>query len=85
MNNRRESKAKIETQFKLLDLAERETEKIIGRNRTSEIERHLNNVERKLEKIQYMEYEVQEFMVSNGEFRRMVEISWKKVCCVMLF
>ena len=59
-----ESKAKIETQFKLLDLAERETEKIIARNRTSEIERHL---ERKLETIQDMKYEVQEFMVSNEE------------------
>ena len=38
-----ESKAKIETQLKLLDLAERETQKVIARNRTSEIERHLNH------------------------------------------
>ena len=35
-----ESKAKIETQFKLSDLAEKETEKIIARNRGSEIERY---------------------------------------------
>ena len=62
-----ESKTKIETQFKLLDLAERETEKIIAVNRTSEIERHLNHGERKLETIQDMKYEVQEFMVSNEE------------------
>ena len=62
-----ESKAKIETQFKLLDLAERETEKIIARNRTGEIERHLNYVERKLETIQDMKDEVQEFMVFNEE------------------
>ena len=62
-----ESKTKIETQFKLLDLAERETEKIIAGNRTSEIERHLNHGERKLETMQDMKYEVQEFMVSNEE------------------
>ena len=60
-----ESKAKIETQFKKLDLAERETKKIIARNRTSKIERHLNHVERKLETIQNVKYEVQEFLVSN--------------------
>ena len=38
-----ESKLKTKTQFKLLDLVERETEKINKtRNKTSEIERHLN-------------------------------------------
>ena len=63
-----ESKTKIETQFKLIDLAERETEKINRtRNRTSEIERYLNHVERKLQTIQDMKYEVQQFMVSNEE------------------
>ena len=46
-----ESKAKIETQVKLLDLAEKETEKIIARNRTSAIERHLNHIETKLKPI----------------------------------
>ena len=39
-----DSKAKIETRFKLLGLAERETQKIIARNRTSDIERHLNHI-----------------------------------------
>ena len=52
MKNKEESKTKIETQFKLLDLAERGTENIIARNRTSETERYLNHVERKLEIIQ---------------------------------
>ena len=47
-----ELKARITTQFKLLDLAERETEKINARNRNeieieSKIERHLNHVKRK--------------------------------------
>ena len=62
-----EAKANIETQLKLLDLAERETEKIIARNRISEIERHLNHVVGKLETIQDIKYELQEFMVSNEE------------------
>ena len=67
------SKAKIDTQIKLLDLAERESKKIIARNRTSEIERHLNHLERKLETMQDMKYEVQEFMVSNKEQRGNLE------------
>ena len=62
-----ESKAKIETQFKLLDFAERKNEKMIVRNRTSEIKRHLQHIKRKLETMQDMKYEVQEFMVSNEE------------------
>ena len=57
----------VETQFKLLDLAERETEKIIARNRTNGIERHLNHVDRKLETMQDIKYKVQEFMGSNEE------------------
>ena len=36
-----ELKAEKETQFKLLDLAERKTGKLIARNRASKIERHL--------------------------------------------
>ena len=44
-----ESKAITEAQFKLLDLAERESEKIIARNSASEFERYLNYVEKKLE------------------------------------
>ena len=76
------SKAKIETQLKLLDLAERETQKVIARNRTSEIERHLNHVKRKLEMVQYMNYVVLEFMVcqwrANREFGRMVKSVGRK-------
>ena len=40
---------------------------MIARNRTSEIERHLQHIKRKLETMQDMKYEVQEFMVSNEE------------------
>ena len=67
MKNKEESKTKIETQFKLLDLAERGTENIIARNRTSETERYLNHVERKLEIIQDVKEAVRKFMVSDKE------------------
>ena len=62
-----ESKAKIQIHIKLLDLAKRQTDKIIARNRTSKTERHLNHVEMGLKTIQDMKYELQEFMVSNEE------------------
>ena len=66
-----ELKARITTQFKLLDLAERETEKINARNRNeieieSKIERHLTRKE-ETENDKDMKYEVLEFMVSNEE------------------
>ena len=62
----KESKVKIETQLKLLDIAEQEIENIIARNRISKTERHLNHIERKLVTMQDFG-EVQEFMVSNEE------------------
>ena len=43
---------KISTQFKLIDLAEKETERLIKRNKWSEIEKQLQHVELKLEKLQ---------------------------------
>ena len=42
---------KISTQFKLIDLAEKETKRLI-RNKWSEIEKQLQHVELKLEKLQ---------------------------------
>ena len=43
---------KISTQFKLIDLAEKETKRLIKRNKWSEIEKQLQHVELKLEKLQ---------------------------------
>ena len=40
----------ISTQFKLLDLAEKETERLITRNKNSQIKKYLQHVELKLEK-----------------------------------
>ena len=41
---------KITTQFKPLELAEKETKRLIKRNKRSETEKHLQHVELKLEK-----------------------------------
>ena len=60
---------------------------MIARNRTSEIERHLNHVERNLKTIQDLKYEVQEFMVCNKVQMENLEngqISWKNWCYVMM-
>ena len=48
----KEINGKISTQFKLLDLAEKETERLITRNKKNEIEKHLQRVELKSEKLQ---------------------------------
>ena len=43
---------KIPTQFELLQLAEKETERLITRNKGSETEKHLKNIKLKLDKLQ---------------------------------
>ena len=50
------------------------------KQKESEIERHLNHVERKLEAIQdeVMKYEVQEFMISNEEQMDNLKECWRK-------
>ena len=46
---------KISRQFKLLELDEKETEGLITINKRSEIEKHLQHVQLKLEKLQEFE------------------------------
>ena len=47
---------KITTQFKPLELAEKETKRLTKRNKRSEKEKHLQHVELKLEKFQEFKY-----------------------------
>ena len=51
-----EVNSKISIQFKQLELAERETKWLITRNKKSEIEKHLQSVELKLEKLPEFKY-----------------------------
>ena len=60
---------KISTQFKLLELAETETERLTTRNEKSEIEKHLQHAELKLQKLQELKYSAQEILVGEGEMR----------------
>ena len=66
---------KISTQFKLLELAEKETERLIKRNKRSEIEKHLPHVELKLEKLQKFKYSGQEVLFNEGEMGNLEEWS----------
>ena len=52
MKGLEENNRKSSTQFKLLELAKKETERLITRNKKSEIEKHLQHVELKLDKLQ---------------------------------
>ena len=58
---------KISTQFKLLELAEKETERLLKRNKNSEIEKYLQHVELKLEKLQEFRYSAQEVLLEEGK------------------
>ena len=58
---------KISTQFKLLELAEKETERLLKRNKNSEIEKYLQHVELKLEKLQEFRYSAQEILLEEGK------------------
>ena len=66
---------KISTQFKLLELAEKETERLIKRNKRSEIKKHLEHVELKLEKLQEFKYSGQEVLLNEGEIENLEEWS----------
>ena len=64
---------KISIQCKLLELAENETERLLMRNKKSEIEKHLQHVEVKLEKLQEFKYSVQEVLLEEGEMGNLEE------------
>ena len=50
--SRAETKLSIQTQMKLLGLAEKEQGRIFDRRKTSELKRHFNNIVIRLEKVQ---------------------------------
>ena len=62
-----EAKTKVNTQFKILERSERDSIKILERNKANEVEKHVNYIEKRLDVILNMKYEVQELMISEGE------------------
>ena len=65
---------KISTQFKLLELAEKETERLT-RYKKNEIENHFQHAELKLEKLQEFKYLAQEFLLEESEMANLEEMS----------
>ena len=68
---------KISTQFKLLELAEKEIVQLLTRNKKSEIEnlQNLQHVELKLEKLQDSKYSTQDVLLKEGEMGNLEEWS----------
>ena len=74
-----EFNCKISTQFKLLELAEKEIVQLLTRNKKSEIEnlQNLQHVELKLEKLQDSKYSTQDVLLKEGEMGNLEE--WSSV------
>ena len=51
-----EVQSKITTQFKILELSERDSTKILARNKDSEVQKHVSYIEQRLETIQDVKY-----------------------------
>ena len=58
---------KFQHNLNYFELIEKETERLITRNKRSEIEKHLQYVELKLEKLQEFKYSGQEVLLNEGE------------------
>ena len=68
----------LNTQMKMLELAERETERLLKRNNLNELQKHLANIEKRLDVLQDLKYKVQELMISeSGESKAIDEFTTK--------
>lgn len=77
-----ETSRKIATQFKLLELAEKGTERLIRRNKRNEIEKSLQRVE--------IKYSAHEVLMGEGEMKNLevwLSVIWnrKRRVLMMLF
>ena len=65
---------KIETKFKMLDIKEKESTRIIEKGKIKELERHGNEKETRVEEIQDLKGKVQELMLeSDKEIEKVIE------------
>ena len=51
----------------MLELAERESERLLKRNKLNKLQKHLANIEKRLDVLQDLKYKVQELMISESE------------------
>ena len=73
-----EIKSKINTQFKILERSERDSIKILERNKANEVEKHVSYIEKRLDVTLNMKYEVQELMISEGVADEVVD-EWMNI------
>ena len=60
----------IETKFKMLDIKEKESTRIIQRRKIKESERHANESETRVDEIQELKGKVQELMLEHERTRK---------------
>ena len=60
----------IETKFKMLDIKEKESTRIIQRRKIKESERHANESETRVEEIQELKGKVQELILEHERTRK---------------
>ena len=68
-----ETRNLINTQMKMLELAERETERLLKRSKLNELQKHLANIEKRLDVLQDLKYKVQELMISESEESKAID------------
>ena len=68
-----ETRNLINTQMKMLELTERETERLLKRNKLNELQNHLVNIEKRLDVLQDLKYKVQELMISESEESKAID------------
>ena len=56
----------INTPFEILEHSERDSEKILGRNKDSEVQKHVSYIEQRLDTVRDMKYEVLEMMIDSN-------------------
>ena len=67
VDNLEQTKISIENNIKMLTLAERESKRLLARNKYSELEKCKGNIETRMEALQDLKYKVQEIMIEKNE------------------
>ena len=67
VDNLEQRKISIENNIKMLALAERESKRLLARNKYSELEKCKTNIETRMETLQDLKYNVQEIITEKNE------------------
>ena len=67
VDNLEQTKISIENNIKMLTLVERESKRLLARNKYSELEKCKGNIQTRMEALQDLKYKVQEIMTEKNE------------------